>query len=276
MSVRLAFAVAAHLEPEILLVDEVLAVGDASFQKKCLNKMQDVGRQGRTILFVSHNMPAVTRLCKRAILLDEGRRLRDGPSHQVVNAYLNAGLAMAAVREWPDPVKAPGNDVARLWAVRVRTEDGLMTDAADIRHPVGIEVEWEVLKPGYVLVPNLAFENEEGVFLFVGCDRDPGWRRRPRPVGRYLSTAWIPGNFLSEGTLSIGASVVTEDPFTIHCDTQDYVVSFQVIDSLDGDTVRGDYGGPMPGVIRPMLKWTTQFSPRGQEADRRVAQEMST
>ena len=90
MYMRLAFAVAAHLEPEILLVDEVLAVGDARFQKKCFNKMQDVGQQGRTVLFVSHNMPAITRLCQRAILLDGGRVLQDGPSHQVVSAYLNS------------------------------------------------------------------------------------------------------------------------------------------------------------------------------------------
>ena len=92
MYVRLAFAVAAHLEPEILIVDEVLAVGDADFQKKCLNKMEDVGQRGRTVLFVSHNMPAVTRLCKRVILLDEGTVLQDGPAAQVVGAYLSAGL----------------------------------------------------------------------------------------------------------------------------------------------------------------------------------------
>ncbi len=98
MYVRLAFAVAAHLEPEILLVDEVLAVGDATFQKKCLNKMQDVGREGRTVFFVSHNMPAITRLCQRAILLNEGHILCDGPSHQVVGTYLNSGLGTTAVR----------------------------------------------------------------------------------------------------------------------------------------------------------------------------------
>src|SRR5262249_15078765 len=92
MYVRLAFAVAAHLEPEIMLVDEVLAVGDISFQRKCLDKMKDVSQHGRTVLFVSHNMPAITRLCERTILLDEGRVVSDGPSHQVVPAYLRSGL----------------------------------------------------------------------------------------------------------------------------------------------------------------------------------------
>src|SRR5207249_5524423 len=90
MYVRLAFAVAAHLEPEILIVDEVLAVGDTRFQRKCLNKMQAVGDSGRTVLFVSHDMSAITRLCPRAILLDDGRVLRDGPSHDVVSAYLTS------------------------------------------------------------------------------------------------------------------------------------------------------------------------------------------
>src|SRR5262249_15284152 len=100
MYLRLAFAVAAHLEPEVLIVDEVLAVGDASFQKKCLNKMEDVGHQGRTVLFVSHNMPAVTRLCKRVLLVDGGRVVEDGPATHVVSAYLKSGMGTTARREW--------------------------------------------------------------------------------------------------------------------------------------------------------------------------------
>ena len=108
MYLRLAFAVAAHLEPEVLIVDEVLAVGDARFQKKCLNKMQDVGKQGRTVLFVSHNMQAIARLCPRTILLDDGGIIEDGPSHKVVRAYLNSGPSTIASREWSDAAKAPG------------------------------------------------------------------------------------------------------------------------------------------------------------------------
>ena len=262
MYVRLAFAVAAHLEPEILLVDEVLAVGDARFQKKCLNKMQDVGQEGRTVLFVSHNMPAITRLCQRTILLDEGSISCDGPSHQVVGAYLQSGVGTMAVREWPDLSKAPGNDVVRLRAVRVRTEDGQVTDAVDIRKPVGIEMEYEVLKPGSVLAPNLHFYNEEGVYVFVAGDHDPAWRGKPRPEGRYVSTAWIPGNLLSEGSLIVGAAISTPDPVIVHFYERD-AVAFQVIDSLDGDSARGDYAGSVPGVVRPLLRWTTQFSEKG-------------
>jgi lipopolysaccharide transport system ATP-binding protein len=102
MHVRLAFAVAAHLDPEILVVDEVLAVGDASFQRKCLDKMQTVSEQGRTVLFVSHNVSAITRLCRRAILLDAGRVLEDGPSHKVVTQYLGSGSGAMAERRWPN------------------------------------------------------------------------------------------------------------------------------------------------------------------------------
>jgi len=259
MYVRLAFAVAAHLEPEILLVDEVLAVGDASFQKKCLNKMQDVGQEGRTVLFVSHNMPAITRLCQRTILLDEGRVLCDGPSHQVVGVYLQSEVGTMAAREWPDITKAPGNDVVRLRAVRVRTEDGRTLDAVDIRKPVGIEMEYEVLKPGTALVPSVHFFNQEGICVFVNGDYDPAWRGKPRPEGSYVSTAWIPGNFLSEGSVIVSVGMSTMNPNIVHFSERE-VVAFQVIDSLDGDSARGDYAGSMPGVVRPLLRWTTRFS----------------
>jgi lipopolysaccharide transport system ATP-binding protein len=258
MYVRLAFAVAAHLEPEILIVDEVLAVGDASFQRKCLDKMQEVSQHGRTVLFVSHNMPAITRLCGRTILLDEGKVISDGPSHHVVGMYLKSGLGTSASREWTDPARAPGNHLARLLAVRVRTEENETTDAVDIRKPVGIEMEYEVLQPGHAMVPNYHFFNEEGIYAFISGDPDPLWQRKPRAVGRYVSTAWIPGNFLSEGTMIVGVALSTLNPAVVHFYERD-AVAFQVIDSLDGDSLRGDYAGAIPGVVRPLLKWTTQY-----------------
>jgi lipopolysaccharide transport system ATP-binding protein len=265
MYVRLAFAVAAYLEPEILLVDEVLAVGDASFQRKCLDKMREVGRHGRTVLFVSHNMPAVTRLCERTILLDEGGVVEDGPSHQVMGSYLRSGLDTTAMREWADLTKAPGNDIVRLRAVRVRTEDGRVADAVDIRCPVGVEMEFEVLEAGHLLVPNYHFSNEEGATVFVASDPDLTGRRTPRPAGRFVSTAWVPGNFLAEGTLIVSAAVSTMDPVTIHFFERD-AVAFQVIDSLDGDSARGDYAGPIPGIVRPMLRWETELVEAGAGA----------
>ena len=114
MYVRLAFAVAAHLEPEILMVDEVLAVGEAAFQRQCLGKMRDISRSGRTILFVSHNMPAITRLCERALLLAEGKLIDDGPPDRIVARYLSSEFGTTARCDWPDRDKAPGNDWVRL------------------------------------------------------------------------------------------------------------------------------------------------------------------
>jgi lipopolysaccharide transport system ATP-binding protein len=182
MYVRLAFAVAAHLEPEILLVDEVLAVGDASFQKKCLNKMQDVGQEGRTVLFVSHNMPAITRLCPRTVLLENGKVVQDGPSQRAISIYLESGHGTTAIREWTDLSKAPGNKVVRLCAVRIRKEDGQITDSVDIRRPVRIEMEYEVLEPGYVLVPNYHLTNEEGVHVFATADLYNGRQKLDREM----------------------------------------------------------------------------------------------
>jgi lipopolysaccharide transport system ATP-binding protein len=268
MYLRLAFAVAAHLEPEILLIDEVLAVGDARFQKKCLNKMQDVGQQGRAVLFVSHNMPAVTRLCPRTILLDEGKLIEDGPSPEIVGAYLNSGAGTAAAREWPDLETAPGDDVVRLRAVRVRSENGEIADTVDIRRPVGIEMEYEVLRPGHTLMPYYNVFNQEGIRVCTAIDQDPAWRRRPRPEGRYVSTTWIPGNLLNEGTLFFGPAMKSKEPVIRHFTVRD-AIAFQVIDSSDGKgAVRGDWGGRLGGVVRPSLKWDTEFIPTGDEASR--------
>ncbi len=257
MYVRLAFAVAAHLEPEILVVDEVLAVGDASFQKKCLDKMQDVGRDGRTVLFVSHNMSAITRLCERTILLDAGQVIADGPSYEVVSSYLNSGIGTTAAREWLDLKTAPGNEIVRLRAVRVLDADGKIAEAVDISRPVRVEMEYEVLTGGTVLSPNLGFYNEEGVCVFISVDHDESWRRRPRPVGRYTSGVTIPPNFLAEGSLVITSAITTWNPVTVHVNERESV-AFQVVDNIEGDTARGDYAGHLPGIVRPKLPWTTR------------------
>ncbi|MBU4347622.1 ATP-binding cassette domain-containing protein [Patescibacteria group bacterium] len=262
MYVRLAFSVAAHMEPDILLVDEVLAVGDAEFQKKCLGKMDEVTKQaGRTILFVSHNMGAIQKLCKKCILLDKGKIISAGQTQNVINDYLHSETGPTAAKEWPSITKAPGNDIVRLCAVRVKQE-GRIIDAANIRLPVGIEMEYEVLKPGHVLIPNYHFYNEEGVYAFVVGDCDPLWQKKPRQKGRYTSTAWIPGNLLSEGILIVGAAISTMNPVIVHFYERD-AVAFNVIDSFDGDSARGDYAGSIPGVVRPLLHWTTQFSDSG-------------
>lgn len=259
MYLRLAFSVAVHLEPEILIMDEVLAVGDSAFQHKCLDKMQSIRKQGRTILFVSHSMPAIMRLCERVILLEQGEVLRDGHADKVIRDYLDSGWSIGASREWNDSNTAPGNDIVRLHKVRIRTEDGQTTETTDIRHPVGIEIVYEVLKPGYVLVPNYHLSNQEGLQVFVVQDVGTEWRHRPRPIGQYVSTAWLPGNFLSEGSLIVDVAISSHLPATLVHAYEREVVAFQVIDNLSADSARGDYAGSMPGVVRPLINWTTQF-----------------
>ncbi len=260
MYVRLAFSVAAHLEPEILMMDEVLAVGDAAFQQKCLDKMHEIRRQGRTILFVSHDMAAITRLCKRVVLLENGRVACDGGPREVVQHYLSSSLKTGAAREWTNQQEAPGDEVVRLRRVRVRAEDGKTIPVIDIRKPFGIELTYEVLDEGHALVPVLEFYNEEGTELFSTHDTNAEWRRSARPRATYTSTVWIPGNLLAEGSFVGHVSIMSHFPATVLHAYERNAVAFQVVDSPAGDSARGDYIGPMPGVIRPLLNWSTEIN----------------
>jgi lipopolysaccharide transport system ATP-binding protein len=126
-------------------------------------------------------------------------------------------------------------------------------------------MEYEVLKPGYKLMPHYALSNQEGVLLFVAIDQDPTWQQHPRPPGRYVSTGWIPGNLLAEGMMVIGAVMRTLAPPRVHYNERD-AVAFQVVDSTDGNSARGAWTGRMPGVVRPLLEWHTQFNPNEHKA----------
>ena len=260
MYVRLAFAVAAHLEPEILIVDEVLAVGDAEFQKKCLGKMEEVGRGGRTVLFVSHNMASVARLCRRAVLLQAGRVAEDGASEDVVRAYLNAGVTTTAERTWPNSENAPGNAFVRMKSVRVRNQrTGELSDAIDIRHPIEIEVEY--LNTSNVAGVNVALEifDENSQCLFATGDYvNPAWRKAPRDFnGAVRCTCTIPGNMFAEGQFRVQVAFVTHIPNEVIWVERD-VVSFMVVDHSEGDGARGVYAGRFPGLMRPLLDWKVE------------------
>ena len=257
MYLRLAFAVAAHLEPDILLVDEVLAVGDSRFQTKCLNKMQDIGKHGRTVVFVSHNMPAVMNLCSRAILLNDGFIQLDGPAYEVVSKYMTGGFGITAVREWADPSAAPGGAIARLRAVRVRDGEGNIAESVDIRQPVSIQVEYDVLRSGHKLVPFIQVVNAEGVCAFETRDVHQTGSRPVRPSGRYLSAVTIPGNYLASGTMFLNVGVHVLDPFHVEIHERS-VAAFEVVDALGPNTARGEFHARvMPGVVRPVLHWET-------------------
>jgi lipopolysaccharide transport system ATP-binding protein len=260
MRVRLAFAVAAHLEPEILIIDEVLAVGDAAFQEKCLTKMQDVGTDGRTVFFVSHNMQAVTRLCQRVITLENGQIVADGATHQIVAQYMHEGTSSVSERIWNNIDKAPGTDIVRLRGVRIVDRGCRTTSSVDIRTDVGFEMSFQVLQDGYVLLPHFRLKNDEGVSAFVTVDVDPNWRKKKRPKGTYTATAWVPGNILAEGSFFVNAAMLTLAPQTMLQFAEQEVVSFQVIDPMEGDSARGDWANNLEGVMRPLLEWETKFS----------------
>ncbi len=258
MRVRLAFAVAAHLEPEVLIIDEVLAVGDATFQRKCLNKMDDSSKQGRTVLFVSHNLPAVTRLCTRAILLQEGKIILDGGASEIVSAYLRDADREVALASWSEE-DAPGDDVARLRSVRVIDPHGETPNTFDIRHPIGLEMKYSVGESGHQLLPHYMVLNDQGLTMFTALETQPEWQGKTRNAGEYTTVAWIPGNLLGSGRFYLSAVMASMAPFQNHFYAPE-AVAFNIEDNFEVDGARGVYTGAMDGVIRPKLEWETEYS----------------
>ena len=257
MHVRLAFAVAAHFEPEIMLVDEVLSVGDAEFQARCLGRMEDINTAGRTVVFVSHQLQAVAQLCDRAILLDDGQVVRDGPSEDVVAGYLQTVTGTSSSQTWDDEESAPGDDLIRLHAVRVTGADGETAETFDVREPVGIELAFSVLRDGPPILPKLKVVSG-GTIAFNTMDVDARWRESS-PPGDYVTTAWIPGNFLNEGLVTVDAAVCSIDSPKLHHHVSVHeAVSFHVHDPLEGDSARGTFTGQWRGVVRPLLEWTVE------------------
>jgi len=257
MYVRLAFSVAAHLEPEILLVDEVLAVGDAEFQARCLGRMEDFGATGRTVLFVSHNMQTVAQLCDRVLLMEHGKVAMDGPSGDVVAHYLQTSAGAGSSRTWDDVDAAPGDDLVRLRSVRIVDRDGETIDYVDVRDPVGVEIAFRVLRDGPAVLPKLKVV-VEGRPAFNAMDVDPRWHE-PSPPGEYVATAWVPGNLLNEGLISVDAAVCSlRSPKLHHHVSVHEAVSFHVQDPGEGDSARGLFTGQWRGVVRPLLRWDAE------------------
>jgi len=258
MYVRLAFSVAAHLEPEILLVDEVLAVGDAEFQQRCLGRMEDLSGTGRTVLFVSHNMQAISRLCDRAILFDGGAIVADGDPAAVITRYLHLAHGRDSQVSWPDDESAPGDDLARLLSVRVVNEMGEAIETADVRRLVGIEIGFRVLREGPPVFTKFKLHDKQGEIAFNAMDTAPHSEERSVP-GRYVSTGWIPGNLLNEGETSLEVAVCTLQTPKLRPHASCYeAVSFYVFDPGEGDSARGRFTGQLRGVVRPLLDWTTE------------------
>lgn len=250
MYVRLAFAVAAHLEPEILVVDEVLAVGDAEFQRKCLGKMSDVAHAGRTVLFVSHNMPAILRLCSTAIMLDRGKLVKQGDAVDVTNFYLNNNGNAEGEVSWTSE-SAPGTEEVKLSGVRLVDGEGKGKSLVKINTPSYLEIEYAVFQPGLKFRVSAGF-NTQGVVAFTTNEPYETMHERP---GRYMSRVEIPSNLLAEGEYTISISIFASKGLKIRYVRAKSVFTFQVVDYITGNSSRGDFSQNVAGVLRPALAW---------------------
>jgi len=259
MYVRLAFAVAAHLETEILLVDEVLAVGDARFQKKCLGKMEDVStKEGRTILFVSHNMGTITSLCDKTILLDTGQLIEYGKTSDVVLRYYSQGLASPASFESVSMGKLVGDDHASLISGAVVNRDSKTVSEVDIREPLIITMRFKINRSANnKYFPNFHFFSSDGTYAFVSSPRTQ--TIETADVGIYKAECMIPDNFLNEGTYFVGLALTSfGSGMTVHFYERN-ALSFNVRDPIENVPTRHhEYTGPIPGVVRPLLEWTVR------------------
>jgi lipopolysaccharide transport system ATP-binding protein len=246
MYVRLAFAVAAHLEPEILIVDEVLAVGDAEFQKKCLGKMQDVAKGGRTILFVSHNMTAVQTLCRRALMLSGGGLIADDAVTPVVVRYLREAQGSSEVKHWTDPQTAPGNDLIRIKRVRILPDGGSSTELLTMQTPLRIETEYWVVKVGAATHLTYHLINDQGIIVLTSfCLSEI------RQPGVYKAVCTIPGQLLNSAGYNLKLLIVENANQVTY--ENDSIASFTVVDAAERNHA---YMGREPGVVQPPLEWS--------------------
>lgn len=253
MYLRLAFAVAAHLEPEILVVDEVLAVGDADFQRKCLGKMGDVASSGRTVLFVSHNMSAIQRLTQESIVLDKGRIIMRGPSAEAVDFYLNRGLSKLGERYWEaEEVPVTASPFVPL-RIRILDKNGIISDSVRSVDPITLEVEYRLDEPITGLRVGYYLNTTRGEPVFTSFDTDDAAlfnEYRARPAGTYLSRCIIPANTLNEGRFYLGLNASSYRIKRYFQDDQ--ALSF----SVDAAGAAGTHWPePRPGPLRPQLEW---------------------
>ena len=256
MFVRLAFAVAAHLNPEILIVDEVLAVGDVAFQKKCLGKMEDVAQSGRTVFFVSHHLPSVQVLCTRVLYLKNGELVCDGHTSEVVDQYIRDGLDQPFERRW-NVDEAPGRGGLRLRYVRVYAPStGVSSSAFDLSEPIGVEFEIDCALPGRY-TPSIQVLTSQGTCVFSSSNIiDPEWGTAIYETGSYKMRCTIPGYLLNDGHYSITVFVNRDVAESLI--VTENAAAFLITDDGSG---RGDYVGPWAGVTRPQLKWSVEQIP---------------
>ena len=243
MYVRLAFAVAAHLEPEILIIDEVLAVGDTQFQKKCVGKMGEVSREGRTVLFVSHNLTVVASLCDRAIFLDGGRKVMEGAPEQVISSYVNTGSEFLGEITWDVSDRYANGHRLRLLAARILYQDRITADV-QIDGPITVQYDFEVLQDGLSVTSSIHLLDKHNTCVFVS-----GPPSQTLPAGRYQHSCIFPPNLLNDGLYSISIFLLIDT--TVFEVTVPNAISFMVHETKE----RGEYLGQVIGCVRPKLEW---------------------
>ncbi len=253
MYLRLAFAVAAHLEPEILVVDEVLAVGDAEFQKKCLGKMGDVAQQGRTVLFVSHNMSAILRLTNEAIVLNKGKLVMRAPTQQAVDFYLSSGQAQAGERVWEADEVPAASAPFRPIRLTVRDRSGKVVDTIRSTEPVTLEFEYRLDAPVTGLRVGIYVSTMRGEYVLTSFDTDDAHifeQHGTRNTGHYVSRAILPKDIFNEGRYSVGVNASSFGVRRYFMDEN--ALAFNVDISGAPGT---QWPEPRVGPIRPRLEW---------------------
>jgi lipopolysaccharide transport system ATP-binding protein len=253
MYMRLAFSVAAHLDPEILIIDEVLAVGDADFQKKCLGKIEDINQSGRTVIFVSHSMATVASLCNKCILLEAGSIKKEGTPSEVILDYLGNANGSDGRVNFFSAGKPIGDDLVTLLYCEVFNHEGLPSIEVDICKSVSIRMGFRVLHSTSVrYIPNFHFVVPGGIYAFVTA---PDTCNALSP-GDYEAVCRIPGDFLNEGIYSVGLAISSYEPgLKIHFFEQS-AITFNVKDSMIESVGRQfGYANAIPGIVRPRLPW---------------------
>jgi lipopolysaccharide transport system ATP-binding protein len=262
MYMRLAFSVAAHMECDIMIVDEVLAVGDIHFQKKCLGRIDGEVKSGKTVLFVSHNTSMIMQVCTRCILMENGRMIEDGLPQPIIESYFSRSMVIVGERAWgeSDAPTSPERDF-RIRAVRAKTSLGMVSTKFDVKEPIFIELEWDVLNKRFALSAQVYLRHESGVCVFVSMDNlDSPWVREHAPVGHYKGVCEIPPHFLNEGMFTVEFCLCTSPTTTEYCTFSD-AVTFHVMDDMVNAGVRGPWAREWPAsVMRPRLKWS-HFKP---------------
>ena len=259
MYVRLAFSVSAHLDPEVLILDEVLAVGDARFQKKCMNKMRRFSEEGRTVLFVSHAASAISQFCSSAIFLEKGRIKRMGPAQEVVDEYMvqsNAGVEETRPELVSTfvPGEDSGDDLVQVDAAGLTANGSREAGVVPRGASATIRVTYTVRQPcENEFVPNIHIRTLDGVMVCIVTP--PNTQVQKLGVGQYVAECIIPAHLLNDGIYSAQIAITSFNlGQTVHANIPNALI-FQVADDLSDTTYRNGYMQAIPGVIRPRLQW---------------------